>query len=98
MVRVHDRAIRKVSYRAPSAGDGVKPTGDVVGGRYWVHYDRTASKFAERTSESYTTLIDDRTLLSVAGSYSPAVRLRPTWLESRRAPLLKVRDHVVVSP
>lgn len=89
-----DQAIRKVSYHSE---DGVKPTGDWVAGRYWIHYDHTASKFAEPTGESYATLIDDRTLVSVSASYSPAVRLNASWLESRRALLLEVRDHVAVA-
>jgi hypothetical protein len=74
-----------------------QPTGEWVAGRYWIHFDRTASKFAERTGESYATLIDERTLLSVAASYSPAVRLNASWLESRRAFLVEVRDHVVLA-
>jgi hypothetical protein len=91
-------ALLEVSYHSRSNEEGVRPTIEHIAGRYWIHFDRTASKFAEPTSESFATLIDGRTLLFVYATYFPAVRQNPSWLESRRALLLQVRDHVAVAP
>jgi hypothetical protein len=93
-----ERALLEVSFHSGSNEEGVKPTMEHIAGRYWMHFDRTASKFAEATSESFATLIDARTLLFVYATYFPAVRQNPSWLESRRALLLQVRDHVSVAP
>ena len=90
-----ERALLEVSFHSGSNEEGVKPTTEHIDGRYWI--DRTASKFAEPTSESFATLIDGRTLLFVYATYFPAVRQNPSWLASRRA-LLEVRDHVTVAP
>lgn len=92
-----ERALLEASFHSRSNEEGVKPTMEQIAGRYWIHFDRTTSKFAEPTSESFATLVDGRTLLFVYATYFPAVRQDPTWLESRRALLREVRDHVSVA-
>jgi hypothetical protein len=64
-----------------------QPSVEVIGGREWIHFD-----FADE--ESFWTLLDSTTLLTVTASYRQNIQKNPAWLRDRKSLLKAVRDAV----
>ena len=83
------RALNALPKRPLPTDRNTQPSIEVIDGREWVHLDFGAD-------ESFCTLLDSTTLLTVSASWGENIQKDDAWLRDRKSLLGAVRDAVVI--